>query len=160
MDKYEEEEERRRTHEILYTSIPYGSGVGADGRLNVRDGEKKIQSLRSQKTGHVMLMIFRATPDAGATSIWTAASVGFGQLRVPLCHFFSHERKEERKERKRRRERVNKSEHGKSTSAIVYINLYPIKRTPQVQPVGVPPFCANDPPWPSNGYIIYQMHTK
>lgn len=68
MDKYEEEEERRRrrTHERLYT-IPYGGG--ADGRLNVRDGEKKIQSLRSQKTGHVMLMIFRATPDAGATSI-------------------------------------------------------------------------------------------
>jgi hypothetical protein len=75
----------------------------------VRDDEKKIQSLRSQKIGHVMLMIFRATPDASATSVRTAASVGFGQLRVPLCHFFSHERKERRKEREKRRERERES---------------------------------------------------
>jgi hypothetical protein len=145
---------RRRTHERLYT-IPYGSGV-ADGRLNVRDGEKKIQSLRSQKTGHVMLMIFRATAtDAGATSVRTAASVGFGQLRVPLCHFFSHERKERRKEREKRRERERESIKVNMENPLRHSihQLLSNKKNPP-SPAGVPPFCANDPPWPSNGYII------
>jgi hypothetical protein len=70
------------------------------------------------------MLIFRA--GAAATSVRNTASVGFGQLRVPVCHFFSsHDRKRKKEERKKKREGVNKSEHGKSTSA--YINLYPIK---------------------------------
>ena len=58
-----------------------------DGRMMGRNCKKESQSLRSQKAGHVRLIL-----DA---SVRAAASVGFGQLRVPVGHFFTHRQHQE-----------------------------------------------------------------
>lgn len=159
MDKYKEEEEEPMKDYTLYLTAVVLVLMAGWMWGTARKRSKVWEAKKPVTWCWWFSVLLLPTPVLLAFELrrrWASAS---SESRSAISSV-TNEKKEERKERKRRRERVNKSEHGKSTSAIVYINLYPIKRTPQVQPVGVPPFCANDPPWPSNGYIIYQMHTK